>query len=229
MKDTEFAVEQYSGFGAKEADKRVPLPIKVELKSIEKDKAAAMCMLMTVVSFLGFLVENTFTAIKDGFIDNRNMFLPFLFGYGISIFVIYMLFGTPSAPRFAKYDLSSKNKFLNVIVYFMMCFAIVSVGECILGSFVEATSGIVWWDYSDLPLNITKYTSVPTSAAFGAMITLFMGCIFKPLYNLFGKMNKKTLCRLATIFMILLSVDFIHSGLVMLNTGDILRLWRINF
>ncbi len=211
------------------AEKYPPISTISNGVEINKEKAYAMCMLMTVVSLIGFLVENTFVAITGGYIDNRNMFLPFLLGYGISIFVIYLIFGTPSSPRLCSIDLSSKNKLLNVAIYFMLAFSIVCIGECILGSFVEMTLGIVWWDYSDIPLNMTKYTSVPTSAAFAAMITLFMGCIFKPLYNVFRKMNKKLLYPLATVFMILLVADFIHSGLVMMNTGDIMHIWRIDF
>ncbi len=205
-----------------------PSATLVRTKETDKVKTAAMCMLMTVVSLIGYVVENTFVAVTGGYIDNRNMFLPFLLGYGISMVVIYMLFGTPSAPRLGKIDLSAKNKLLNIAIYFMLAFSIVSVGECILGSLVEEVTGIIWWDYTDIPLNITKYTSVPTSAAFASMITLFMGCIFMPLYNAFRKMDKKILYPMATVFMVLLVLDFIHSGFVMINTGDIMHIWRIN-
>ncbi len=229
MKNTDTITEEYNEAIESGQRKLYPLSAKVKLCEEEKRKTAAMCMVMTVVSFIGYLVENTFTAIKDGFIDNRNMFLPLLFGYGISMTVIYLLFGTPMLPRFCKYDLRAKNAFLNTLVYFSMVFCIVSVGEILLGTIVEQATGIVWWDYTSLPLNVTKYTSVPTSIAFGAMITLFMGCVFKPLCNAFMKIENKKLYRLATVFMVLMTADFIHSGLVMFNTGDVMRLWRISF
>ena len=38
-----------------------------------------------LVSLLGFLTENTWMLIRSGFIDNRNMNLPFLLGYGLAV------------------------------------------------------------------------------------------------------------------------------------------------
>lgn len=55
----------------------------------------ALGLVIAVVSFLGFAVENIWLAITKGYIDNRNMCLPFLLGYGLAVAVIYLLFGTP--------------------------------------------------------------------------------------------------------------------------------------
>lgn len=55
----------------------------------------ALCLIVTVISFLGFVVENVWLSMTKGYIDNRNMTLPFLLGYGIAIVLIYLLFGTP--------------------------------------------------------------------------------------------------------------------------------------
>ena len=41
----------------------------------------ALCMNIAFISFLGFCVENLWLAITKGYMDNRNMLFPFLFGY----------------------------------------------------------------------------------------------------------------------------------------------------
>ena len=43
-------------------------------------------LMATVVSFLGFVVENVWLAFTKGYIDNRNMALPFLLGSSYTIY-----------------------------------------------------------------------------------------------------------------------------------------------
>ncbi len=193
-----------------------------------KIKAASMCLLITVVSFLGFWVENIFIAIRHGQMNNRNMLLPFLFGYGLAIMAIYFLFGTPMSPKFFGIDIRGKSKALNILNFFWITFLCVSIGEIVLGTFVENSCGIVWWNYSNIPLHITKYTSVPTSMGFAFLITVFMGFFCEPLLRVFSKMNKKVLYTLAIIFMILLVGDFLLSAGRMFETHELMRIWKIN-
>ena len=42
-------------------------------------------IMVAVISFLGFCLENLWLAATKGFIDNRNMHLPFLMGYGVFV------------------------------------------------------------------------------------------------------------------------------------------------
>ena len=51
-----------------------------------------MCIIM---SFIGFLVENIFRLFRAGVINSRRQFLPFLFAYGIAVFALYVVDGTP--------------------------------------------------------------------------------------------------------------------------------------
>lgn len=186
-----------------------------------------MILIIVLVSFLGFITENVFVYIRFGFIDNRNMVLPFLLGYGLAIFVIYLLFGTPLATKFFTKELSIKNAFISIFYYFIICFIAVSVGELILGHFVEWSCNIKWWNYSNIPLNITRYTSIPTSIAFASFITLFMRYLFSPLLNSFSKIPHKIILILSLTLILLLSLDFIHSAVYMLLNKQTLSLWKI--
>ena len=89
---------------------------------------------------------------------------------------MYAVFGTPAALRmFAK----EKVRWKRYLVYFLCSFAVVCVGEIVLGIVVEALCHIEYWNYSNIPMHITKYTSIPTSTAFAAMITILMGNVFR--------------------------------------------------
>ncbi len=188
----------------------------------------AILLIIAIVSFLGFCVENTWLMITKGHMNNRSMVLPFLLGYGLAIIAIYALFGTPQAPRFCSIQIPVQSRFLSAALYFLTVCLCVMVGEILLGTFVEKTCDIVWWNYSKLPLHITKYTSIPTTLAFGTLITVFMGCFFTPLYHSFSRMNIYALGILSCTIMALMVVDFIHSGIAMYANQELLQLWQID-
>ncbi len=202
------------------------LPASSESKRI---KAAAMCLLITIVSFLGYMVETVFVAMTDGYIDNRNMLLPFLLGYGLAMAGIYGAFGTPTAPRFFGIRLNCRRAAWGVLYYFGVVFLAVSAGEALMGIFVEACFDITWWDYSSIPLHVTKFTSVPTSLAFTALVMLFMHAFFERIYRACQRMNRTVLYVLALVFMVLLAADFMISGVQMFLTHDFVRYWRIEW
>lgn len=188
----------------------------------------ALCMIVTVVSFMGFIVENVWLAITKGFMDNRNMCLPFLIGYGLAMVAIYLLFGTPVSPRILGRKLSIQSRFLRVLIFFLIVMTCVSLGEIILGTVVEKTCGIIWWDYTRLPLHITRYTSIPTSIGFAMLITIFMRYFFEPLYDFFVKMNFEDLRTTACGFMALMVVDFLHNAVRIYKERQMTQLWSVD-
>ena len=125
-------------------------------------KKLALILIIVIVSFLGFCIENFFTAFDDGIVNNRNMLLPFLLGYGLAILAFYVVVGTPNNPKFFKKDLKLSS-FWSFVFYFAISFLGVCMAEIIIGYAIEWSCGIIWWDYTDIPLHITRYTSVPTS------------------------------------------------------------------
>lgn len=192
-------------------------------------KSAALILVIVVVSFLGFCVENVFISFSHGFVDNRNMVLPFLFGYGLSILAYYHLFGTPDNPLYFSKEISFPSSNLATIYCFIVAFLGVSIGEIILGYLTEWSVGIIWWNYSAIPLHITRYTSVPTSFCFALLITVFMKYLFTPLLNGFSKMNPQVLSFLSLLLVLLLSLDMINSAAYMFKKHDTLHLWRYDF
>ena len=123
----------------------------------------SLFMMVAVISFLGFCLEDTWLSLTKGYIDNRNMNLPFLLGYGLLVVGIYIIIGIPERIVFLGKPIFPKSKFRRYLLYFMCMMVIVSLGEILLGTFVEKMFGFEYWNYTRIPMHITKYTSVPTS------------------------------------------------------------------
>ncbi len=195
---------------------------------MEHNQIAALCLIITVISFLGFWVENVWLAVTKGFMDNRNMCLPFLVGYGLAVAFIFLLFGIPEELRFFTIPVRIQRRKLRLLVYFGIVGFCISLGEQVLGTIMEKVCGIVWWDYTRLPLHITKYTSVPTTLAFGSMITFFMDCCFWPLYQRFLNMPEERLSHAAGFFLLIMLSDWIYSMVRMYKHRRLVQYWRID-
>ncbi len=129
-------------------------------------------IMAALISFLGFILENIWLALTKGYIDNRNMNLPFLLGYGLAVVALYLAFGIPSEFSFLLPE--EAETWRRVVIYFLCVMLCVSVGEILLGTATEKLCRIEYWNYSWILLHITKYTSLPTSTGFAALVTFFM-------------------------------------------------------
>lgn len=154
----------------------------------------ALGIMVAVVSFLGFVVENVWLAMTKGYINNRNMNAPFLLGYGLLIAALFA----------------------------------VCISEIVLGEVVEKLCGFEYWNYENIPLHITKYTSIPTSIAFAAIITFFMGVCFEPLMALILQMDVRWMKILSVVFMTVMGIDFIASFRMMIKRKDYYLKWKIS-
>ncbi len=188
----------------------------------------SLCLITALVSFLGFVVENIWLGFTKGYIDNRNMIFPFLFGYGLAVVSIYLAFGTPREASVFSIDINISDTRLEILLYFIIVMLCLSLGEIILGKSVEKVCHIKWWDYSRLPLHITQYTSVFTSGGFSLMIVLFMDKIFVPLFNWNMTWNPIVLAVTAITLMFIMTVDFIHSAYLMYTKKSFVQIWRID-
>ncbi len=172
-----------------------------------------LLLMIVTVSFLGFCLENVWLLLRKGFVDNRNMSLPFLLGYGLAVFGFWLVLGVPEREEYP--------------AYFVCAFLAVSTGEILLGKLVEHCCGFYYWDYSTIPLHITRYTSVPTSMGFAAIITLFMAHGFEPLMLLVADLPEG-LHGLGTIPVILvLAVDMASSFYKMYKTHALNVRWQL--
>ena len=189
-------------------------------------------MLCLIMSFIGFLVENVFRLFRDGVINSRRQILPFLFAYGIAVFAMYVLIGTPREMRFLCWKIFKKNSKLTAagkyVCYFLIVMAFIFFGEMMFGTFVEWASGIVLWDYTGIPLRFTKYTSIPTALGLTVGIILFMRFVFEPLMRKLEKIPEKAALVIDLVLGIPIVLDWILMLVLMFGFGISKNWWNIN-
>ncbi len=169
--------------------------------------------LMIITAFMGFCIENIWLAFRKGYMDNRNMQLPFLLGYGIVAPGFYLIFGIPDEE-----DLKT---------YWVISFIAVSLSEILIGKATEHLFGFYYWDYTSIPLHITRYTSIPTSIGFACIITIFMRDQFLPLMTWISALPLDTYSDVVKGMVILLDIDFLYSFNHMKTTNALNERWRI--
>ncbi|MCM1193224.1 MAG: putative ABC transporter permease [Butyrivibrio sp.] len=186
-----------------------------------------MGILVIIVSFMGFAVENIWLALTKGYINNRNMNLPFLLGYGLAMVAIYILFGIPSEMKFLNRFPVKASRLAKYLLYFLCVMICISIGEIILGMVTERLCNIEYWNYSLIPLHITKYTSVPTSMGFAAMVTLFMEKVFPFLMDKLSGLDTRAVCIVICVLLVMMLADFVISYGHMIKTQNFNEKWRI--
>lgn len=93
-------------------------------------------IMSAIIAFLGFILENIWLAFTKGYVDNRNMSMPFLFGYGMAVISIYSVFGLPQdMTLFGRIAVGRHSGAL----YFTAVFFAVSIGEIVLGNALKFT------------------------------------------------------------------------------------------
>ena len=187
----------------------------------------SLAIMTALISFLGFVLENIWLLCRKGYADNRNMNLPFLLGYGLLVVGMYLLIGTPESIALTSMGELRKTELPRYLLYFAFSFILVSAGEIILGKLVEKTLGFEYWNYSKIPLHITKYTSIPTSTGFALIITFFMGRIFTPVMAQISQLPEEKSKPLAIVLMTGMVIDFAVSFAKMYRTGSLNTKWRI--
>ena len=168
-----------------------------------------------LISMLGFIVEDVWMLVRSGFIDNRNMNLPFLLGYGIAVVGMYLLIGTPKKGH--------------LFLYFSIVFFIISLGEILLGKTFEKMCGFYYWDYTNLPFHFTRYTSLFTSLGFSAIIMLFMYFCYEPVMQHLHDHKNKRKRRICIAVFVLMILDMFYSFHLMHQAQNIYRTWKISF
>ena len=171
-------------------------------------------MMIIICSFIGFVIENVWLSVRYGFIDSRNMHLPFLLGYGVAIFLIYHILGEPAREPDP--------------AYFAKVFFMVSLGEIVMGTVVEKTCGVCYWDYSMLPFHFTRYTSLFTSMGFALIITTFMRNVFPIITDFLTAHEAVFSGDFCGVALFAVCVDHIASFLSIYRSGALRQQWRID-
>ena len=144
-------------------------------------------------SFLGWIYETIFCILKTGNWENRG----FLYGpicpiYGVGATILFFL--------------NQFNQYSNLQIFFISFFGSL-VLEYFTSLILELLFHAVWWDYTNIPLNISGRTSIITSIGFGFGGILITNLIIPNVYLKINNINFLTAEILTYIFLILFTID----------------------
>lgn len=129
------------------------------------------------------------------------------------MWAMYLALGTTNHPRFFSHRVlegnTRRDKILARIYYFTVVFLFVFFGEIVVGSIFEQVSGISLWDYSGIPLHVTKYTSIPTCAAMSLGVAVIMGNFFEGLMKKIQRIPYRTTVQLDYVLGTLILADWL--------------------
>ena len=114
-------------------------------------------------------------------------------------------------------------------MYYALVFVLILFGEMSVGLLFDKCFGVQAWDYRNIPLHITRYTSIPTTFGFTTGITLLMHFVFRPVVAFFERLPRKLCFWLALIFGVLIAADYCIMIGGMLVTGHFPDYWSIRF
>ncbi len=193
---------------------------------------ACIALVAVVFSHIGWLVENIARAFLVGEIDARFYILPFISAYGAIPFAFHAILRSPNDIKFFGKELPLKEGLRariikNVIAYIMMVL-FVYIAELAVGNLWDKLFGVKLWDYRSYPLNFTRYTSLPTSLAFGTGGFILYKTVYKWLLNAFCNAPYKIITVLAAVLGILIILDTVNMILYMAVMKDAPMLWSID-
>ncbi len=189
-------------------------------------------ILAIMLGFVGWLAENTVRAISVGIIDCRFHLLPFIGEYGLIVFAVHLVFGTPDDFAFFGHHVFKKktltNKVLsNVLAFVIMC-AVVFLAELGLGNLWDKVFGLQLWDYSSLPFSVTRYAGLILSLGYGFGCWLLFRLAYAPALKLVRKMDYKVAKIVCCTLGILIVADFIFMLVQFIIFKQAPMWWSIN-
>ncbi len=181
-------------------------------------------LLFIMYSFLGFVYEIAYeTFLEHWTFMPREFFRgPICPIYGIGGVILYIIF-------IKVMEDDKLNKFLKLIIVFLVTLVISSILEFILSYILEfTTGGWPWQSYKNYPLNFDGRISFHTSVKFGGLGVVFIYFMYNKINAFFEKMeNKNLLSKLAFFIFVIFILDLIFA--ILIPTGVKLNVQRTKF
>ena len=157
-----------------------------------------------LASVAGWLYETTYCIIRTGGWERRG----FLFGplcpiYGTGVVAGLLLFNRPEVA-------SGAFPAWGVFLVSMVGSAILEYGVSVV---LERLFGALWWDYSDMPLNINGRICLPASLLFGAAGVLVAYVLVPLIGGATARVQPQVFEVLALVAVALLSCDMTASAI----------------
>ncbi len=191
--------------------------------------------IFTALSFFGWCFEKLgryWLYPGDPIRDRGFLTLPFCTIYGTSVILIGFLLGSLNAPsRFLKgiWERTSRLPrwlcwLARLLIYFLAAMLLATLVELIAGGLFKM-AGVTLWNYSERWGNLWGVICPSYSLLWGALITLLMSLIWKPLCLLVSKIPRKVLIPVAWGMTVVLLGDFLFNCIYIAVTGGRFYFW----
>lgn len=156
-----------------------------------------------IYSVIGYIIETIFGIITKGTWESRQSFLygPFcgIYGLGAAIMIVFL-----------QYFNKNNNRL------FWGGFLIGSITEYIISFLGEKIFNVIWWDYSNMPLNLNGRICVFFSLFWGFLAIYLMSYVNPKIDKLIEwfkkKISMKKLKVITAIVTLFLFIDFMLTG-----------------
>lgn len=183
---------------------------KIKIDYNKKYELTSIILFFFIFSFVGWLWEVALYLFRDGILVNRGtMYGPWLPIYGTGCTLIILL------TKFKPFRKMLKNPLLTFIVVMTLC----TVIEYATSWYIELTSGIRYWDYTGIFLNINGRVCLECSVFFGIGGCLCVYIVAPFLERKLQKLTSKVKITVCTILIILFSLDKIYCKIYP-HTGE---------
>lgn len=151
-----------------------------------------------IYSVLGYIME---TILKTFFIHGMNngfLYGPWIpvYGFGCCLIIAIMRL---------VFNRIKVSRWLKIILVFLISACVLTLLELIGGNLIEALTGKVFWDYSNMKFNFGHYISLEMGLIWGIM-SLVIIYIIKPILD---KLIKKIPSIVTYLALIIFIIDFI--------------------
>lgn len=166
----------------------------------QKPSISEMIVVFTIASIIGFLIETGYVFLSVGKIVKRGMlFGPYCPIYGFGALILYLYF----------YNVKAKRS--NIPLIFVSASLILGTFELICGLIFKHIFNIEMWNYSDKPLNILNYTTLPILIGWGILGTIYVFFLHPIILKLVRHITPVLLKKVAITICAIFILDFIIS------------------
>jgi len=147
------------------------------------------------------MFENILTFFIKSNFNSGILYGPWTFIYGIAIFFLMFMNKFVEKLKF--------NKWLKVIIFFVMSAIMMSIIEFCGGMLIEKLFHVVYWDYINMKFNFGHYICLEAAIFWGLFATLVNYLIRPSLEKLARKVPKV----ITIIFICLFIIDIVATAL----------------
>lgn len=170
-----------------------------------------MVLVFAIASIIGYFIETGYVFFSVSKIVKRGMLIgPYCPIYGFGALILYSCF----------YNIKYNKK--NIPLIFIMSSLLLGSFELICGLIFKYVLNIEMWNYSNKPLNILNYTTVPILIGWGILGTMYVFFIHPLILNIVSNIKPMILRKLSLIISFIFICDFLISILVIQNNPIIL-------